>query len=62
MHMRADDVLLARARRMATRKRAETACLPCKAKKTKCNDYRPCARCLSSVDTCLDEDSLARNV
>ena len=39
---------LARARRMASRKRAETACMPCKAKKAKCSDFRPCARCLKS--------------
>jgi hypothetical protein len=33
------------ARRMVTRTRAGAACAPCKARKTKCSDYRPCARC-----------------
>ncbi len=33
------------ARRMVTRTRAGAACAPCKAKKARCNDYRPCARC-----------------
>jgi hypothetical protein len=33
------------ARRMATRTRAGAACTSCKARKSKCSDYRPCARC-----------------
>jgi hypothetical protein len=33
------------ARRMAMRTRAGVACAPCRAKKVKCSDYRPCARC-----------------
>ena len=52
------DAMHAQARRMATRKRSETACMPCKAKKAKCNDYRPCARCLNSVrdlGQCIDQ-------
>ena len=36
---------LIRARQMAKRRRAETACSRCKAGKTKCSDYRPCKRC-----------------
>ena len=61
MKSRADDYLLARARRMANRTRAETACLPCKAKKAKCNDYRPCKRCLDSGrDLCIDGSSSPR--
>ena len=60
--MKVDDALLARARRMATRKRAEAACLPCKLKKAKCNDYRPCKRCLDSgSDLCVDGSSPARS-
>jgi hypothetical protein len=43
-----DIAMLNRARRMATRTRAETACQPCKAKKARCSDYRPCRRCLES--------------
>jgi hypothetical protein len=39
------------ARRMATRKRAEAACSNCKERKTRCSDYRPCARCGNSM-TC----------
>ncbi len=46
--------LLIRAQRMAKRTRALAACLPCKAKKSKCNDYRPCARCKDNVDLCID--------
>ena len=38
-------VQLMRARRMATRRRAEAACPPCKSKKARCSDFRPCARC-----------------
>ena len=50
-----DYAQLMKARRMATRQRAATACLPCKAKKAKCNDYRPCARCsLPGGDNCMD--------
>ena len=50
-----DYAQLMKARRMATRQRAEAACLPCKAKKAKCSDYRPCARCSQSGhDKCMD--------
>ena len=39
---------------MANRSRAEKACISCKEKKTKCNDFRPCARCLIiQSDLCL---------
>ena len=52
-----DMAQLARARRMANRKRSEKACLPCKLKKAKCSDYRPCARCSNptGIDLCEDE-------
>ena len=43
-----DYAKLMKARRMATRRRAEAACLPCKARKVRCSDFRPCARCASS--------------
>ena len=56
-----DDMLLARARRMATRSRAEAACLPCKVKKAKCNDFRPCARCLNSGPRLCMDGRLDRN-
>ena len=59
--MKVDDMLLARARRMATRSRAEAACLPCKVKKAKCNDFRPCARCLNSGRRPCIEGRLSRN-
>ena len=63
MQQKEDDALLARARRMATRKRAEAACWPCKLKKAKCNDYRPCKRCLDSGSDLLCTDgSLARSI
>ena len=50
-----DYAKLMKARRMATRQRAEAACLPCKAKKAKCSDFRPCARCSQSLPAnCVD--------
>ena len=52
-----DNALLLRARRMATRRRAGVACLPCKARKARCSDYRPCSRCKQSgQDHCLDSE------
>ena len=48
-----------RAQRLAKRTRASAACLPCKTKKAKCSDYRPCARCQKSPglgDQCVDEN------
>ena len=48
------DHILTRALRMATRKRAAKACLRCKDRKAKCNDYRPCKRCLDSGPTGRD--------
>ncbi len=52
-----DAKQLIRAQRMAKRSRAFAACLPCKAKKAKCNDYRPCARCQRSPgEECIDDD------
>ena len=42
---------------MATRSRAGVACLPCKAKKARCSDYRPCSRCKQSgKDHCSDSE------
>ena len=42
---------------MATRRRAGVACLPCKAKKARCSDYRPCSRCKQSgKDHCSDSE------
>ena len=54
--------LLQRARRMAQRSRAATACLPCKAGKARCNDYRPCARCKKAGGTeiCSDPQSTSQ--
>ena len=57
MHSRlnADSALLYRARRMAKRSRAAAACLPCKTSKSRCSDYRPCARCKKSATVvCMD--------
>jgi hypothetical protein len=54
-----DAKQLIRAQRLAKRIRASAACLPCKAKKAKCNDYRPCARCQKNPgleDMCIDEN------
>jgi hypothetical protein len=50
-----DGALLLRARRLAKRSRAAAACLPCKATKSKCSDFRPCARCSElKTKVCLD--------
>ena len=48
--------MLLKARRMAQRSRTVTACLPCKIRRTKCNDFRPCNRCRSlDPDACVDQ-------
>ena len=58
-----DTARLMRARRMANRIRAEKACGPCKAKKTKCNDFRPCTRCLQTdQDACHRVPSVSLNL
>ncbi len=50
-----------RAQRLAKRTRAASACLPCKAKKARCSDYRPCARCKSSLtEICRDGENVTR--
>jgi hypothetical protein len=50
-----DSALLLRARRLAKRSRAETACQLCKASKLRCSDYRPCARCKKvGAELCTD--------
>jgi hypothetical protein len=47
---------LLKARRMATRSRTEAACRPCKARKIKCSDFRPCARCRTGrPEACIDD-------
>jgi hypothetical protein len=57
-----DDALLLKARRMALRTRAAAACMPCKANKARCSDYRPCARCkkAGAESYCIDLQSEAR--
>jgi hypothetical protein len=58
---RQDRRRLILARRMVTRTRAGAACEPCKARKAKCNDYRPCARCrLSRPELCMLENQDSR--
>ena len=58
-----DCALLLRARRMAQRSRAAAACLPCKATKSKCSDFRPCVRCKMLERACQDlqTDSFAKS-
>ena len=42
-------------RRFDPRQRALASCLSCKAKKTRCSDFRPCARCsYSGLKNCVD--------
>ena len=48
---------LLRAQRLAKRTRAGAACLPCRAKKARCSDYRPCARCKGTT-ACEDSGNL----
>ena len=43
-----DAIQLNRARRMAKRTRTEAACRPCKSKRARCSDARPCPRCVES--------------
>ena len=44
-----------RLQRLARRTRAGAACVPCKAKKSRCSDYRPCLRCKQSpAEICHD--------
>ena len=46
---------LLKARRMAKRTRAVAACIPCKTRKTKCNDSRPCTSCIATrPEACVD--------
>jgi hypothetical protein len=55
---------LSRARRMAKRTRTETACLPCRIKRARCSDVRPCPRCLESdpPDECISTDDGRKKV
>jgi hypothetical protein len=48
--------VLQKARRMALRNRASAACLPCKTRKTRCNDYRPCKNCKTGNELCNEVD------
>jgi hypothetical protein len=53
---KSDYEQLMKARRMATRRRAEAACLPCKTKKTRCGNSRPCSRCSQIPgEICVDK-------
>ena len=51
---------LLRARRIAMRTRAASACKTCRALKTRCNDYRPCKRCKRSGHACMESSKSAR--
>jgi hypothetical protein len=55
---------LSRARRMAKRTRTETACLPCRTKRARCSDVRPCPRCLESdpPDECISTEDGRKKV
>jgi hypothetical protein len=47
---------LLRARNSAKRMRAHNACAFCKSRKAKCNDYRPCKRCVNTkhAQSCIE--------
>jgi hypothetical protein len=47
---------IARARRMATRKRSAVACARCRAMKIKCSDSRPCKHCVLLESSCIEVD------
>ena len=47
-----------KARRFALRGRSAMACVPCKERKSKCSDYRPCSRCKRIQRDCIDEVNL----
>lgn len=48
-----------RAQRLAKRSRAASACVPCKAKKVRCSDYRPCSRCKKNPgESCRDFEDI----
>ena len=57
-----DNTKLIKARRIATRRRAKAACLRCKARKSKCSDFRPCTRCSQERRGDCIENGLFRNV
>jgi hypothetical protein len=46
-----------KARRVALRGRSAKACIPCKNARSKCSDFRPCARCTKQSQDfrCVDE-------
>ena len=46
-----------KARQMAKRTRAATACNPCKVRKQKCSDFRPCKHCVNSKSPCHEYKS-----
>jgi hypothetical protein len=45
---------LERARRSAARLRAKSACYACKRAKARCDDFRPCKRCVDTRVACLE--------
>ena len=52
LHNEVSSKDIQRARRIALRTRSSAACAKCRETKTKCNDYRPCARCKRNGETC----------
>ena len=55
---------LRKARRMASRSRALAACSACSSLKRKCNDFRPCSRCLrqGAGDRCMEKSIFVSRV
>jgi hypothetical protein len=45
---------LERVRRSAARRRAKSACYVCKRSKARCDDARPCVRCVETNAACLE--------
>ena len=60
--MHPDSKQLNKMRRQAMRVRAASACKPCRDRKSKCSDYRPCKPCkISDPRACIEmKDSMSR--
>ena len=54
-HVEEEYKKLLKARRMAKRTRTNAACIPCKERKVKCNDSRPCSRCNLYARACISD-------
>ncbi len=51
-----------KARRLANRTRSSIACFSCRKSRTKCNEFRPCARCqkIGLTESCAVNDQVRK--